>query len=49
MVPTRYAVHIQGADFLAVSRQGELLSELPRLEESAGGRGDRGATISQSA
>lgn len=35
MAPTRNAVHIAGADCLAVARQGKALSELPHLEQSA--------------
>jgi NAD(P)H-dependent FMN reductase len=30
--PTRTGVHIQGADFVAVARQGKMLSELTHLE-----------------
>lgn len=32
MAPTRTGVHIQGADFVAVSRQGKALSELEHLQ-----------------
>ena len=35
MAPIRMAVHIQGADFTAVSQQGKDLADLPHLERSA--------------
>jgi NAD(P)H-dependent FMN reductase len=35
MAPTRTGVHIQGADFMAVWRQGKEISELPYLAKNA--------------
>lgn len=35
MAPTRTGVHLQGADFMAVSRQGKSLNELEYLQQNA--------------